>query len=95
VSLGDHLQAFLFEHVPAHEAEIADVFLHQVRDVVIAHEQHVERHVLAETHELVAATRKLEATVLEQFEGMVREPAGLLHGELEAFGFFDRVHVGP
>ena len=49
------LEALLLEHVEADEPEVADVFLHQVGNVVVAHEQHVERHVLAEAHELILA----------------------------------------
>ena len=42
------LKALLLQHVQADEAQVADIFLHQIRDVVVAHEQHIERHVLAE-----------------------------------------------
>ena len=78
------LEALFFEHVAADEPEIADVFLHEVGNVVVAHEQHVERHVLAEAHELVAAARELEAAALEQLERRIGEATGLLDGELEA-----------
>ena len=78
------LQALLLEHVQPDEAEVADVFLHQVRNVVVAHEQHVERHVLAVRHELVLAARDLQSAAQQQVERGVGEPAGLLHGELEA-----------
>ncbi len=40
-------QALLLQHVQADQAELADVFLDQIRNVVVAHEQDVERHVLA------------------------------------------------
>ncbi len=42
------LQAPLLEHVQADQTQIAHVLLHQVGDVIVAHEQHVERQVLAE-----------------------------------------------
>ena len=80
-------------HVAAHEAEVADVFLHQVRNVVVAHEQHVERHVLAEAHELIAAARELEAAALQQLERRIGEPARFLHGELEALVFVVGFHM--
>ena len=53
----DELETLLFEHVAPDEPEIADVFLDEVGNVVITHEQHVERHVLAEGHELIPAAR--------------------------------------
>ena len=61
-------------------------------NVVVAHEQHVERHVLAEAHELIAAARELQAAALEQLERRVGEPPGFLHGELEALVFVDGFH---
>ena len=67
------LQALFLDHVASDEPQVADVFLHQVGDVVVAHEQHVERHVLAEAHELVAAARQLEAAALEQIERRIGE----------------------
>ena len=83
VAARDELQALLLEHVAADQAEIADVFLHEIGNVVVAHEQHVERHVLAEAHELVAPARELEAAALEQLERRIGEPSGFLYGELE------------
>ena len=84
VSARDELETLLFEHVAPDEAEIADVFLHEVRNVVVTHEQHVEGHVLAEAHELIAAARKLQAAALEQLERWIGEPSRFLYGELEA-----------
>jgi hypothetical protein len=55
------LEPLLLEHVAPDEAEVTDVLLHEVGDVVVAHEQHVERHVLPEAHQLIAAARELEA----------------------------------
>ena len=69
------LQALLLQHVEPDEAEVADILLHEVRDVVIAHEQHIERHVLAVRHELVLAARDLEATAQQQVERRVGEPS--------------------
>ena len=46
-------------------------------------------------HELIAAARELQATVLEQLQRVVGETSRLLHSELEAFCFFDRVHGNP
>ncbi len=80
----DELQALFLEHVAPDEPEIADVFLHEVGNVVVAHEQHVERHVLAEAHELIATARELQAAALEQLERRIGEPSGFLYGELEA-----------
>jgi hypothetical protein len=86
-----HFQAPLFEHVQTHQAQVADVFLHQVRDVVVAHEQHVERHVLAKAHELVLAARELQPAARQQVERMVGEAPGFLDGQLQA-GFFVDAH---
>ena len=77
-------EALLLHDVEADDAEIADVFLHQVGDVVVAHEQHIERHVLAVAHELVLAAAVLQAAAHQQVERVVGEPAGLLHGHLQA-----------
>jgi hypothetical protein len=92
VAAGGELQALLLEHVAADEPEVADVLLHQVRDVVVAYEQHVERHVLAEAHELVTAAREFQAAALEQVERRVGEAARFLHGELEALVFVVGFH---
>ncbi len=78
------LQALLLEHVQADQPEVAHVLLHQVRDVVVAHEQHIERHVLAEAHQLILAARELQAAAREQIERRVGQAAGLLHRELQA-----------
>ena len=64
--------------------EIADVLLHEVGNVVVAHEQHVERHVLAVAHQLVLAAAVLQAAAHQQVERVVGEAPGLLQGDLEA-----------
>ena len=79
-----HGEALLLDDVEADEAEVADVLLHQVRDVVVAHEQHVERHVLAVAHQLVLAAAVLQAAAGQQVERVVGEPAGLLDGDAQA-----------
>ena len=91
MSTRDQLKSLFLEHVAPDQAEIADVFLHEIGNVVIAHEQDVERHVLAEAHELIAASRELQAAALEQFERRVGEPSGFLYGELETV-FVDGFH---
>jgi hypothetical protein len=78
------LQALFFQHVQADQSQIADVLLHQVRNVVVAHEQHIERHVLAEAHELILAARELQAAARQQVHRRVGQPAGLLHRKLDA-----------
>ena len=55
----------------------------EVRDVVVAHEQHVERHVLAVAHQLVLAAAVLEPAAHQQVQGVLGQPAGLLDGDLE------------
>jgi hypothetical protein len=77
-------EPLLFDDVETDDAEVADILLHQVRDVVVAHEQHVERHVLAVAHELVAAAAVLEPAAHQQIERIVGEAAGLLDGKLES-----------
>lgn len=72
--------------------QVADVLLHQVGDVVVAHEQHVERHVLAVAHELILAAAVLEAAADQQVERVVGQAAGLLQRDLQAGGF---VHGEP
>ena len=66
------------------QAEIANVFLDEVRDVVVPHEQHVERHVLAVAHQLVLAAAELQAAAGEQVERQVGESARLLHRDAQA-----------
>ena len=78
------LEALLLQHVQADQAEIADVFLHQVGDVVVAHEQHVERHVLAESHQLILAARQLQAAARQQVERRIGQSAGFLDRKFEA-----------
>ena len=84
-------EALLFDDVQADDAEIADVLLHQVGNVVIAHEQHVERHVLAVAHQLIFAAAVLEAAADQQVERVVGQAPGFLQCDFEARGF---VHDG-
>jgi hypothetical protein len=84
-------EAFLFDHVETDDAEIANVLLHQVRNVVIAHEQQVERHVLAVAHQLVLAAAVLQPAADHQVQRVVGEAPGLLQGHFEARSF---VHHG-
>ncbi len=81
---GQHRETLFLEHVEPDEAEVADVFLHQVGNVVVAHEQHVERHVLAVAHQLVLAAAELEAAAVEQVQRFVGQAPGLLHGDAQA-----------
>ena len=95
---GDRLRAakrqtFLLDHIQTDHAEIADILLHEIRDVVVAHEQHVERHVLAVAHELVFAAAVLEPAARQQIERGIGEPAALLHGDLEPHGTRRLVHA--
>ena len=78
------LQPAFFQHIEADEAQVADVFLHEIRDVVVAHEQHIERHVLAVHHELVFAARELEPAARQKIERRIGEPARLLDSKLES-----------
>ena len=91
----DELETFFLEYVAADEAQVADVLLHQIGDVVVAHEQDVERHVLAEAHQLIAAARELEAAAFEQLERRIGETSRFLHGELETLIFFVGDHGEP
>ncbi len=72
------------EHVEPDEAEVADVLLDEVGNVVVPHEQHVERHVLAVAHELVLAAAELQTAAVEQVEGFVGEASRFLHGDAQA-----------
>ncbi|MGC4027852.1 MAG: hypothetical protein QM696_03105 [Steroidobacteraceae bacterium] len=87
-----HLQPPLLEHIETHQPEIADILLHQVGNIVVAHEQHIQRQVLAKAHELVLAARELQAAASQQIQRVFREPARLLHGKLEAGVFVHGLH---
>ena len=87
------LEALLLEHVEAEETQVADILLHQVRDVVIAHEEYIERHVLPVPDELILAARELETAAHEQIERGVGEAPRLLHGELETRDIHARLSV--
>ena len=49
IAVGEELQPPLLQHVHADDSEVADVVPHQAWNVVVAHQQHVDRHVFAET----------------------------------------------
>ena len=87
-SAGRHREALFLDDVQADEAEVADVLLHEVGDVVVAHEQHVERHVLAVAHQLVLAAAVLEAAADQQVERVIGQPAGLLDGDAQSLASF-------
>ena len=84
VAARSQFQALFFDHVEAHEPQIADIFFDEVGNIVIAHEQQVERHVLAKADELIFAARELQATTSEQIDRLIGQPSGLLHGEFES-----------
>jgi hypothetical protein len=81
---GGERQALLPHHVQPDQPQVAHILLHQVRNVVVAHEQHVERHVLPVAHQLILAAAVLEPAARQQLERAVGEPAALLHGDLQA-----------
>ena len=66
------------------DAELANILLDQIRNVVIAHEQDVERHVLAVADELVLAAAVLEPALRHQVERVVGEASGLLDRKFQA-----------
>jgi uncharacterized Ntn-hydrolase superfamily protein len=81
---GRHGQALFLDDVEPHEAEVADVLLHEVRNVVVADEQDVERHVLAVAHQLVLAATVFQAATRQQVERVVGQAAGLLDRDAQA-----------
>ena len=78
------LQAFLLENVESDQPEIADVLLHQIGNVVVADEQHIQRHVLAVTHQLILAARQLQAAAGQHVERRIGEPPGFLYGQFQS-----------
>ena len=69
------LEPPLLDDVEADDAEIADVLLHEARNVVVAHEQHVDGHVLAVADQLILAARVAQAAAHESSsECSVRRP---------------------
>ncbi len=84
LALRDQLEAPLLDDVEADDAQVADVFLHEARNVVVANQQHVDRHVFAVADQLVLAARIAQAAANEQLERVVGQPAGLLHGDLDS-----------
>ena len=77
-------EPLFFDDVQADQSQIADVFLHQIRDVVVANEQHVERHVLAVAHQLIFAAAVFQAAARQQIQRVVGETAAFLNGDLQA-----------
>ena len=77
-------QALFLDDVQSDQSQIADILLHEIGDVVIADEQHIERHVLAVAHQLIFAAAVLQAATRQQVQRAVGEAAALLHGDLEA-----------
>ena len=61
-------QALFLDDVEADDTEIADVVGNQARYVVVADQQQVDRHVLAEAEQLVLTLGELEAATLEQVQ---------------------------
>ena len=51
------LEAALLEYIQPDQTQIADVLLNQIRNVIVAYEQHVERQVFAKAQQLVLAAR--------------------------------------
>jgi hypothetical protein len=84
-------EALFFDDVETDDAQIAHVLLHQVGNVIVPHEQQVEWHVLAVTHQLVLAAAVLQAAADHQVERVVGEAPGLLQGDFETGSF---VHHG-
>ncbi len=83
----EKVQAFLFDDVQAGDAQIADVVAHQARDVVVAYQQNVHRHVFAKGDQLVGAPRVLEAAALQQIQRLFGQSAGFLDGDLDSCWF--------
>jgi hypothetical protein len=61
-------EPLFLDDVKSNQPEIADVLLDQIGNVVVAHEQHVERHVFAVAHELVFAAAEFQAATEQQIE---------------------------
>ena len=59
---------------------------------VIAHEQHIERHVLAVAHQLIFAAAVFQAASRQQIERAIGEAAAFLNGDFQAHGIGH--HVG-
>src|SRR5579862_263338 len=61
LAVSRELQALLLEHVEADDTQFADVFLHQLRNVVIAHKKNIEGQVFTKPDELVLPAGKLQS----------------------------------
>ena len=85
-------EALFFQHVQAADAEIADIIAYQAGDVVIAHQQEVDRHVLAVADQLVAATRIFQAALLQQFQAVLGQAPRFLDSDLDTCLWFSHVH---
>jgi hypothetical protein len=83
-------QALFLDHIQAHDAEVADVIGNESGNVVVAHEQQVDRHVLTETEQLVLALGELEAAALEKVQRVFGQAPRLLHRNLDAL--LGRIH---
>ena len=65
-TFGFPAQALLFHDVQADDAEVADVVADEARNIVVADKQQVDRHVFAETEQLILALDELQSATLEQ-----------------------------
>ena len=69
------VQSFLFDNVESGDAEVADVLAHETGNIVVAHEQEIDGHVLAVAEQLVLALADLEAASFEQLHRLLGEAA--------------------
>jgi hypothetical protein len=76
-------ETLLLDDIEPYETEVADILLDEIGNVVVTDEQQIERHVLAETDELIFAPRELQPATHQQVGGEVREASGLLDRELK------------
>jgi hypothetical protein len=78
------LQALFLQHVAADEAQVAGTFGDESRDVVVAHQQQVDRLRLAVAEQTIAALAEAQAGTRKQVTPWFGEPAILLGGNAEA-----------
>ena len=83
VSALPQLEAFFLENVETHQAEVAHVLLDEIGNVVVTDEQHIQRHVLAKTHQLIFAPRQLQAAAGQHVERGIGETPRLLDCQLQ------------
>ena len=81
---GAALEGGFLEDVVADDAEVAHAVHDQLRDVVIAHEEHIEGEVFGVQEQLFLRGLDLDAAAGEQIERVGGEAAALLDGEAEA-----------